>query len=281
MIGIFDLEKLHALLEDFYRITRIRITVFDGELRELTSYPEQVAPVCRLIRSYSGGLDACLACDKAACAVAMQKGRTHIYRCHAGLTEAVTPVYAGGALVGYLLFGHVFSYEDRQTGLQNICAACKGLPIDKAALEATLEESPLIPYDFVRSTTHILHAVASYLVLERMAILKEDEPTARLDAYLATHFTQKCTADVLCADLGIGKTQLFKLARRLYPEGLSGHVRRLRLEKARELLYDHPGLSITQVAEQCGFTDYNYFIAVFSKEMRLSPSAYRKQAKFS
>ena len=93
MISIFDLEKLRGLLMDFYAISHIRITVFDENLHELVSCPEKVAPYCAVIRGTSKGFDACMACDREACRKAANKRGTYIYRCHAGLTEAVTPLY--------------------------------------------------------------------------------------------------------------------------------------------------------------------------------------------
>ena len=103
MIAIFDQDKLRRLLKDFYEITHIRITVFDENQIELISYPERVAPYCGVIRGSSQGYDACMVCDREACRTAAKKHRTHIYRCHAGMTEAVTPLYVGDVLVGYLL----------------------------------------------------------------------------------------------------------------------------------------------------------------------------------
>ncbi len=135
MISIFDLEKLRGLLKDFYAISHIRITVFDENLNELVSYPEKVAPYCAVIRGTSKGFDACMACDREACKTAKKKHNTHIYRCHAGLTEAVTPLYVGDVLVGYLLFGHVFSYPSHEEGWAVIEKRCEGYHVNARMLK--------------------------------------------------------------------------------------------------------------------------------------------------
>ena len=54
MISSFDIAKLHSLLKDFYQLTKIRITVFDDSFRELTSYPDEIADFCKLIRQTPG-----------------------------------------------------------------------------------------------------------------------------------------------------------------------------------------------------------------------------------
>lgn len=67
MISSFDLTKLESLLKDFYKMTGIRITVFDESFQELVSYPEEIAPFCQLIRTDPAGAAECLRCDQHAC----------------------------------------------------------------------------------------------------------------------------------------------------------------------------------------------------------------------
>ena len=276
MISIFDLEKLRGLLKDFYEISHIRITVFDENLTELVSYPEKVAAYCAVIRGTSRGFDACMACDREACETAVKKHSTHIYRCHAGLTEAVTPLYVGDVLVGYLLFGHVFSYPSHEEGWAVIEKHCEGLHVNTRMLKDAVFSATPIEEDYIRSAAQILHAVASYLILERMATLKEDLLAVRLDAYLSAQYTDKLNAIGISEHLGIGKTQLYELSQQLYGCGIAERIRALRMEKAKTLLLDRKELPLTEVAAQCGFHDYNYFITVFSREVGCSPGAFRK-----
>lgn len=277
MISVFDLKKLQDLLHDFYQITHIRITVFDEDYHELVAYPESLPPFCRIIRSCETGCAACAAQDQTACERAARLRTTQIYRCHAGLTEAITPIIVGEALVGYLLFGHVFSYPDREKGWQEIFARCKDLPLDLEELHRALQERPVIDGDYVRAATRILLAVASYLVLQKMAVLRTDQLAGRLDSYLTAHFTQDLTASHLCRTLDIGKTQLYKLSQSLYGCGIQAHIRSLRLACAKELLRRQPSLPLSEVAARCGYRDYNYFIAVFSRQEGCPPGAWRRQ----
>ena len=280
MISIFDLEKLQALLKDFYKISHIRITVFDENLAELVSYPEKVAPYCAVIRGTSKGFDACMDCDREACKTAAKKHSTHIYRCHAGLTEAVTPLYVGVVLVGYLLFGHVFSYPSHEEGWAVIEKRCEAYRVNDRMLKEAIFSADVIEEDYIRSAAQILHAVASYLILERMATLKEDLLAVRLDAYLSAHYTEKLNAIMISEHLGIGKTQLYELSQQLYGRGIAEHIRDLRMEKAKTLLREQKDLPLAEVAAQCGYGDYNYFITVFSRETGIAPGKWRDSISF-
>lgn len=277
MISIFDLEKLRGLLKDFYAISHIRITFFDENLNELVSYPEKVAPYCAVIRGTSKGFDACMACDREACKTAAKKHSTHIYRCHAGLTEAVTPLYVGDVLVGYLLFGHVFSYPSHEEGWAVIEKRCADYHVNDRMLKEAIFRADIIEESYIRSAAQILHAVASYLILERMATLKEDLLVVRLDAFLSAHFTEKLNAVMIAEHLGIGKTQLYELSQQLYGCGIAEKIRSLRMEKAKELLSGQKQLPLAEVAAQCGYLDYNYFFTVFSREVGCSPNMWRKK----
>lgn len=276
MISVFNLKDLQSLLEDFYRITHIRITVFDSDLNELVSYPEKCAPFCELIRSTQEGRASCSKCDQDACQTAAGRNKTYIYRCHAGLTEAVTPLYVGEVLVGYLLFGHIFSYGSEEDGWEAIEKSCEKYPVDLARLRRSCAECPHVSKDYIKSASSILRATASYLVLERMATLQEDSISAKLDSYLSAHYTEHLTSQILCRELNVGRSKLFKLSAQLYGCGVSQHIRKLRIERAKHLLLDSPELSISEVASDCGYDDYNYFIAVFSQMTGQPPNTYRK-----
>lgn len=278
MISVFELDELQKVLQDFYRITNIRITIFDAEQNELISYPENRSPFCAIVRSCSAGHDACVRCDREACATASKKNRTHIYRCHAGLTEAITPLYVGNVLVGYLMFGHVFVYPTQEEGLSTIESLCRTYPINMKQLLASCDECPRVGKEYIQSAARILHATASYLVMEKLASLREDSAAAKLDAYLSAHFTEPVTTETLCRTLDIGRSRLYKLSNQLYGCGISQHIRHLRVEKAKQLLRDAPNMRIVDVASECGFGDYNYFITVFSRIVGEPPYTFKKKA---
>ena len=222
-------------------------------------------------------MKACMNCDRQACRTAAEKKKTHIYRCHAGFTEAVTPLYGNNMLIGFLLFGHVFPYANPEEGCQEIKRRCAALPLDLDKLHEALLQATPMQDGYVRSAAHILHAVASYLILERMATLKEDLLEVRLDTYIANHYTEALDASRLSQALGIGKTRLYALTKKLYQQGMAKHIRELRMEKAKSLLREQRDLPLAEVAWQCGYMDYNYFFTVFKREVGCTPKEWRNE----
>lgn len=277
MVSAFDLEQLLDVLKDFYRITRIRIAVFDEQFRELIAYPENRPAFCRLIRSCEAGRRACVQCDQNAGRIASKQKSAYIYRCHAGLTEAIMPLYVGDVLAGYLLFGHIFSYGSREAGWQVIRHFCKDYPVDFTGLEAACHAMPLRDADYIKSAARILHATASYLALERVAVLREDSAAARLDEYLNQHYTEAVGIHSICQALQIGRTRLFQLSRQMYGTGPAERIRTLRIGRAKELLEQRQEMSVAEVGQACGYSDVSYFIAVFVKEVGVPPGKWKRE----
>ena len=273
MYPSFDFVKLSAMLRDFYNLTHIRITVFDESLREIASYPQAIAPICRFIRENPGAEAACHRCDRQACERARELRAPYVYRCHAGLTEAVSPVFVGDIIVAYAAFGHLFCYPDRDAGRAAILDACRPYALDSAGLGRLIDELPGMEEDYILSAAHILDAVASYLYFDRMVTLKQQTLQVQIDAYISENFG--IDAQDICRRFHIGRTALYEFSRRNYGMGIAQHIRRLRIEHAKRLLLTRPELNITQIAEACGYADYNYFITVFSRLTGTSPRRFR------
>ncbi len=281
MISTYNLAKLNGLLKDFYTLTRIRITVFSDRFEEITSYPAQVAECCRLIRQDPAALAQCRLCDEKACKRASHQESTYIYRCHAGLYEAIAPIIMGNIVIGYLFFGHIFSYPSYEEGWKEIQKRCADYEIDLEKLHGICQQLPILSQEYIASASQLLKAVAAYLCMVRMACLRQETLPLRIDEYITEHLTEPLDAEILCRHFGIGKTYLYKIASQSYGKGIAEHIRFLRIERARHLLTEQPELPIDTVAEMCGFRDYNYFITVFRKSTGLPPRQYRRAGQIS
>lgn len=276
MISTFNLRKLNDLLKDFYTLTQIRITVFNDTFRELTAYPEHIAPFCQIIRTSPEALNACLCCDKNACEQASRQHAPYTYCCHAGLTECIVPIYLGNIVIGYLLFGHVFSYPTHEEGWKSIRERCLPYGLDMDALRDALYQQPVISEEYISSASHIMRSVAAYLCMERMVSLHQKELPVQIDDYITSHYTENISARTICDHFQIGRTLLYEISEQNYGIGIAEHIRNLRIEKAKILLAEHPELRISEIAVACGFDDYNYFITVFKRLVGKPPRQFRQ-----
>ncbi|MEZ3467032.1 MAG: PocR ligand-binding domain-containing protein [Schaedlerella sp.] len=263
-------------MKDFYTLTQIRITVFNDTFRELTAYPEHIAPFCQIIRTSPEALNACLCCDKNACEQASRQHAPYTYCCHAGLTECIVPIYLGNIVIGYLFFGHVFSYPTHEEGWKSIRERCLPYGLDMDALRDALYQQPVISEEYISSASHIMRSVAAYLCMERMVSLHQKELPVQIDDYITSHYTENISVRTICDHFQIGRTLLYEISEQNYGIGIAEHIRNLRIEKAKILLAEHPELRISEIAVACGFDDYNYFITVFKRLVGKPPRQFRQ-----
>lgn len=272
----FDRERLNYLLKDFYDLTQIRITVFDANFHELTAYPEPFTPFCQLIHSTQAGHQACKKCDKIACEIAAKRNTPYTYKCHAGLTESITPLYLENRVVGYVFFGQIFSYDSYKEGWEEIRRLCSEYPLDERQLYEACHERPIITSSYIVSASHILQAVAAYLCLEQIVSLGRQELPEQIDLYISSHLSEKLDAQSICREFGIGKNKLYDIANENYGMGIAQHIREMRIDLAKKLLRDAK-LPLAEIATRCGFKDYNYFITLFKKMTGKPPKKYAEQ----
>ncbi len=87
------------------------------------------------------------------------------------------------------------------------------------------------------------------------------------------------TVKKMASECGLGET-LFTACCRSYTNKTPGdYLRTLKLNKARQLLSDSPELSITEIAEICGFGTQTYFTTSFTGEFGSSPREFRNQGE--
>ncbi len=275
MISTFNLNKLRSLLKDFYTLTQIRISVFDDAFRELVAYPEHISQFCQIVRTDPNAFIQCQNCDKNACQTAAHRHFPYTYQCHAGLTESIMPLYMGNIVIGYLLFGHVFSFSDYEEGWNTISQLCSSYQLDFEKLKTQCFRLPLTSNEYITSAANIMQTVASYLCLERMAVLRTKDLPVQIDEYISRHYTENIDVQTICSHFQIGKTALYEISKQNYGVGIAEHIRNMRIEKAKAMLLEREDMNICQISQECGFSDYNYFISVFRRHVGIPPRQYR------
>ena len=278
MRHIFDLEKIQSLLTDFNAITDFHVSLFNDELEAIGGCQSAQSP-CDPIRGCREGLAACCACDRAAFQAAAKQNAPYIYRCHAGLTEAVAPIFLEGRLIGYLVFGRILSYASYEEAWQSVSARCAHLPLKQQELEHLCRQVPLVPEKKILASAQLLSAVSSYVALERMVRRRAEDQTFRLEQYLNAHYTEPITTEEICRRMQLSRTQLYRISQKTYGRGAAQQIRKMRIDLAKKLLEEQPAMGIAEVASACGFSEYNYFIHVFSETVGVSPGLYRKQMR--
>jgi AraC-like DNA-binding protein len=96
--------------------------------------------------------------------------------------------------------------------------------------------------------------------------------------YIEEHYTEKILLDNICFLFGTNKTTLCQSFRKEYGITILGYIDALKIRDAKKHL-DSGILSVTEIAEQMGFSSIHYFCRYFKHHTGLSPVEYRDRNK--
>lgn len=277
MISSFDKEALFTLIKDMYTVIGIRISVFDDEYNMVTEYPVEAPAICALVRSTPQGLNACKVCDRMACERARKLRAPHIYECHIGITEAITPIALDGGVLGYVIFAHMLPEENLEKSLEKICLLCSKYDLPPEKVAEAVKDLKTYSYKKIMASIRLLDAAASYLQVKKLASWKNEDFSKQLHLYVNNNLNRKLTSAEICRQFYISRTKLYQICMQSFGMSVSRFILTCKLQKAKELL-ENKELAITTIAHELGF-DYNYFCKIFKKENGITPTQYRKQFK--
>ncbi len=275
MISTFNIPKLKKILRSYYILTGIRITIFDDNFQEIVAYPAKIPPFCTLVRQCPSGLEHCRSCDQAACQKAKHLRKTYTYRCHAGLTESVSPIVLGEIVIGYLIFGHIAPEPQIGKGWEIVRECCKNYDVDMDMLESAYSDRKYYTNDYVEAASELINVVASYLCISHLAALKHDSLPYQIDKYIQAHLNEDMSSTNLCEQFEISRTKLYQIATENFGTGITEYIRKSRIERASQLL-ETTELPVSQIAAAVGINDYNYFTKVFKNMTGVTPREYKR-----
>jgi len=260
--------SLYQVLRDFYILTSIRIVIFDADFREVLAYPAEKVGFCALLRADPAGDAACQVSDKSGCLKCAKTKALAVYRCHAGLTEAVVPIMDKSGVLAYVMFGQIIPQESCQ-------AAKEKIRRKYPQFAETIDLIPVKSSEELDAAATILQAITSYVMTNRWVVPEKSEFIRQLDRYIEEHLSQTITVEEICTAFRIGRTRLYEISVEYLGCGLAEYIRNQRILHAQRMLRE-TDIPITDVAYAVGFSDYNHFSRVFKKQTGTSARTYRK-----
>ena len=97
----------------------------------------------------------------------------------------------------------------------------------------------------------------------------------RAQKFIQRNFYEQITITDIASACACSVSSLCHLFKKHKGETVGKYIENLRLNHAKELLTTR-NLSITAIAQKCGFSDYNYFALRFKKHTGKTPSEYKK-----
>ena len=267
-------DRILSFFEGFHTLTGIKIALFSGSGKEILSYPEEHCPFCGFIRSSEDGNNNCEISNRKSFERCKKTKKIEMFHCHAGLIETTVPLIDTGAVIGYIMFGQITDNPDKAGLRSTLSKAIRKYEQQPKGIDASIFDVVYKNSEQINATAKILEACTLYVLLSNMISLRNENFIRNLNLFLLTHLSEDLSVDRLTEEFNISKNKLYDSVTKYMGIGIAKHIKKLRLEEAKRLLIE-TDMTIVQIADRVGFTDYNYFCRVFKKEVGLPAGKYR------
>ena len=104
---------------------------------------------------------------------------------------------------------------------------------------------------------------------------QEERTITLITRYLQEHLAEEISLSVLAEEFHLSAQYISQLFKSEIGVGFLAYLTNIRMEQAKKLLLS-TSLSIAEVSEQSGYSDYRVFTKVFKKAEGITPSQYRR-----
>lgn len=268
-------EELKNTAAAFYEITKLKIVLYDDKRRVLYSYPPEMCEFCNCVRSSPCLAEKCIECDNVGFDICENTGKPYIYRCHMNLSEAIAPIEENGIIIGYLMLGQVMMDSDTDGIKNRIGFVSEKYSLNPDELYSKMHNIKVMDKDEVSAAVKIMSMCSCYLYVNKIIKNRSDILSQQLKYYVDTYFSDKLSVKEICGKMYISRSKLYAISKEAFGMGITDYIRLKRIKYAKELLAGSD-LSVAEISEQSGFSDFNYFIRIFKKYEGVTPGRYRK-----
>lgn len=266
-------EQMLGLIKAFYNLTGIKIAIYDNNFKEVLSYPAENSAFCKLMEMDNSLTGKCDDCNANLCHKCAVQKKTIVYKCHAGLTEVISPLDIDGVTVGYVIYGQITNEANREKFITEVKNNCKDYGLSEEEIEKSLKKIKYCNESEISATLEIINALTLYIVYKGIVYVSDSPLGLQIVEYIDKNLSEDLSVTAICRKFAVSKVKLYSTTKLYMPEGIAKYIRKRRIQAAEENIRKNPDKPLWRVAEECGFDDYNYFLRVFRTETGKSARA--------
>lgn len=274
---IFNKEKLTQVLSDFYNSTGIAVALYDASKQSIAGAPSYHSPYCTYIRNRGECIQNCAQSNFIHMKEVSLNRNISCYTCHAGLMETILPIIYEDVLIAYIQIGQFRDLEQRYSSEDELQEVAKRYGFSLKELLTLYKELPVISEKKLHSLYYIVDIIVKSFWVDGLITYNRSMLSIKIERYINAHLTEKIYIDDICNEFFVSKNALYQLFGKEFNTTVNDFIAKKRLKLALEILQEEPESNITQIASSCGFSDYNYFIRFFKKQIGMTPLQYRKK----
>ena len=277
---LFDQKRLLQLVKNLHVLTGMTANILDPQGRDINLFQDH-PPFCKAVNALPEGHRRCVDCDAWKVRHYTASSGFQFYRCHAGICEALMPVYSKKDPLAYLIFGCFLDDSPMEEQWERTRGRLDWYPGGPDQLKEAFFQFRQYSADQLKAYAELLEALTVYIQLKGMILAAEQSDLQKLEDYIEEHYMKKLSLESISKDLHIGRTKLCSLAKELSGGHTLSYLITQRRIAAAKLLLLQSSLPVSAVAETVGISDYNYFSKVFRAATGTTPTAFRREAEKS
>jgi len=166
--SVLSLEKLSFLdeiREVFYQNTGLIISFFHPQKGNYDFYPKfERNEYCSLLQSTPLGLKNCIKSDSNALGKAKKDKNYCLYKCHAGLTNAVINIEYKGIEIGSIYTGQVLTHSPDEKQFDRIYQSIRYTDLDYDQLKNAFFKTKVVDKSKLIIGVKLLHVMSNYII---------------------------------------------------------------------------------------------------------------------
>lgn len=259
-------DLVQEYLDDFCSCFGARIGVYDEIMNELAS--GLGLPLCAycVSRRQDPSFDTrCRESDTRARELSRGQSGAYAYVCHGGMTEAMRCLRVDGIGIGWVMLGQF------RTG-----PSPEDVPED---MQAAFLAAPYCAPDLLKPMLSIFDKLVDHMLSTHRVRLMEELFVERARHYIVARLDKPIDLGEAAKDLGVSVSSLCHRFKEETGETFSAMHRRLRLDRAINLMKSGVCVSVKQAAVEAGYPDPLYFSRAVKDYAGVSPSSFLQPAR--
>ena len=106
-----------------------------------------------------------------------------------------------------------------------------------------------------------------------------NDTATEVEQYLREYYSEQISINGLARQFYITPPYLIRLFKRVYGQPPINYLIKLRIERSKHILSEHPDMEFKRIAELVGYPDANYFSKLFKKSTGYTLSDYKESLK--
>jgi AraC-like DNA-binding protein len=268
-------EELERILDHFASCFEIRIGYFspEGEEKKLgLKFPN--CDFCNFLRSKLGRIPLCAETDRKMFREAATARKLISYKCHAGLNEAIYPVYIENELAGFLMIGQ-FRTGNECPG--SLIAECRRKGFDPGEMQELYKRTPFVSATKLTHLNSLFSLIVNSIINQRIIEIKSNLTLLKVRRFISDNIKRPFSLDDAARNAGRSKSTISHLFKKRYGISFKKYAINAKLEEVDRILQQVNGISVSEAAMAAGYSNQSHFSRLYKKHRGISPSELKKR----